>query len=148
MRRRGFTLVELMTVIAIIAILAVLLIFSFLHARAESETAACEDNEKQLATALEEYAVDNNGTYPASIAALQAAGTPPGLYLKAVPTDPAGGVYTLTAPAAAPCTSTAPNTYLITDGDNHDTTTTGSLLGTAGGRGIDYCSGSGIIGVP
>src|SRR5260370_26412483 len=42
------------SVIAIIAILAAILIPNFLHARAESQTAACEGNEKQVATALEE----------------------------------------------------------------------------------------------
>ena len=62
---RAFTLIELMIVIAIIAILAAILIPNSLHARAESQTAACEDNEKEIATALEEYAVDN-GTYPAT----------------------------------------------------------------------------------
>ena len=43
-----------MIVIAIIAILAAILIPNFLHARAEAVTAACEGNEKQLATAEEE----------------------------------------------------------------------------------------------
>jgi len=64
--QKGFTLIELMIVIAIIAILAAILIPNFLHARAESQTAACEGNEKQVATALEEWAVDHNGTYPAT----------------------------------------------------------------------------------
>ena len=62
--QKGFTLIELMIVIAIIAILAAILIPNFLHARAESQTAACEGNEKQIATALEEYAVDHLATYP------------------------------------------------------------------------------------
>jgi prepilin-type N-terminal cleavage/methylation domain-containing protein len=145
--QKGFTLIELMIVIAIIAILAAILIPNFLHARAESQTSACEGNEKQLATALEEYAVDNSGKYPTSIANLIAAQA--GVYLKFAPADPAGGVaYALTVPAIAPCTSTQPNTYLITDGDNHDTTTTGSLPVGPGGKGISYCSGSGLQGVP
>jgi type IV pilus assembly protein PilA len=50
--QKGFTLIELMIVIAIIAILAAILIPNFLHARAESKTSACEGNLKQLATAL------------------------------------------------------------------------------------------------
>jgi len=143
--QKGFTLIELMIVIAIIAILAAILIPNFLHARAESQTSACEGNLKQLATALEEYAVDNSGTYPASFANLLAANG--GVYLKVVPNDPAGGAaYALTVPAVAPCTQTQPNTYLITDGGNHDTTTTTSLPGKAGTKNIDYCSGSGILG--
>ena len=66
-RSRGFTLIELMIVIAIIAILAAILIPNFIHARAESQTAACEGNEKQIATAMEEYAVDNNGQYTSAL---------------------------------------------------------------------------------
>ena len=145
--QKGFTLIELMIVIAIIAILAAILIPNFLHARAESQTSACEGNLKQLATALEEYAVDNSGKYPASFANLIAANG--GVYLKIVPADPAGGArnagsYGLAVPAAAPCTMTQANTYLITDGNGHDTTTTGSI--PAGpGTGISYCSGSGIL---
>src|ERR1700687_3944472 len=136
-----------MIVIAIIAILAAILIPNFLHARAESQTSACEGNEKQLATALEEYAVDFSGTYPASFAQLMAANSQ--VYLQALPGDPAGGpAYNLTVPAIAPCTATQANSYLITDGDNHDTTTTGSLPIGPGGKGISYCSGSGLQGVP
>jgi prepilin-type N-terminal cleavage/methylation domain-containing protein len=145
--QKGFTLIELMIVIAIIAILAAILIPNFLHARAESQTAACEGNEKQLATALEEYAVDNSGTYPASIAALAAVG--PGTYLQVAPVDPAGGVYTLAVPAVAPCANTAANSYVITDGNLHDTTTMTSMIGyAAGDKGITYCSGSGLQAVP
>ncbi len=147
--QKGFTLIELMIVIAIIAILAAILIPNFLHARAESQTAACEGNEKQLATALEEYAVDFSGLYPASLAALAAVG--PGTYLNpaAIPVDPAGGAYTLAVPAAAPCVNTPANSYIITDGDNHDPTTGLSLPAyVAGNKGVDYCSGSGLISVP
>ena len=145
--QKGFTLIELMIVIAIIAILAAILIPNFLHARAESQTSACEGNEKQLATALEEYAVDNSGTYPASFALLIAANS--GVYLKVVPKDPAGGNYLLAVPAVGPCSMLQPNTYIITDGDNHDTTTGGSLPGfAAGNKGITYCSGSGLQSVP
>src|ERR1700680_2220825 len=131
-----------MIVIAIIAILAAILIPNFLHARAESQTSACEGNLKQLSTALEEYAVDFSGKYPSSFAVLIGANS--GVYLKVVPFDPAGPsgtIYAMATPAVAPCTILGSNSYIITDGDNHDTTTTGSLLGTPNGKGINYCSG-------
>jgi len=48
----------------IMAILAAILIPNFLHARALSEMAADQGNLKQIAVALEEYAVDHSGRYP------------------------------------------------------------------------------------
>jgi len=145
--QKGFTLIELMIVIAIIAILAAILIPNFLHARAMSATYSCEGNIRQLATAMEEYAVDNSGTYAPSIAVLQAANG--GVYLRNVPADPGGGVYTITNTPTGPCTALANVTYTITDGDQHDPTTGVLLPGYApGNRGIDYCAPSGLISVP
>ena len=145
--QQGFTLIELMIVIAIIAILAAILIPNFLHARAESQTYSCEGNIRQLATAMEEYAVDNSGTYAPSIPALQAANS--GVYLKNVPVDPGGGNYAITNTAIGPCTAFGGVTYTITDGDQHDPTT-GVLLPqyVAGNRGIDYCAPNGLVSVP
>lgn len=64
MRKKGFTLIELMIVIAIIAILAAILIPNFIRARAQSQLAACESNLKNIATSLEMYSTDYNGNYP------------------------------------------------------------------------------------
>ncbi|HEV2037672.1 MAG TPA: prepilin-type N-terminal cleavage/methylation domain-containing protein [Candidatus Eremiobacteraceae bacterium] len=120
--QKGFTLIELMIVIAIIAILAAILIPNFLHARAESVTAACEGNEKQLATAEEEYSVDNGGAY----ASLSVLTTP---YISTVITDPVkkGNAYTVTIPGS-PIVN---GSYQIVDAGGHDTTTTTSLTTTA-----------------
>ncbi|MGI8736416.1 MAG: type IV pilin protein [Candidatus Eremiobacter antarcticus] len=140
--QKGFTLIELMIVIAIIAILAAILIPNFLHARAESVTAACEGNEKQLATAEEEYAVDNAGAY-ASASSLT---TP---YLSVIVTDPvkAGNAYTVTIPA----TRAADGSYQISDAGQHDTSTTTSLTQSAGAActtcaSVMYYQASGIHG--
>ena len=114
--QKGFTLIELMIVIAIIAILAAILIPNFIHARAESQTAACEGNEKQIATAMEEYAVDNNGTYTTTL---------PALYLAVTPKDPVNNAaYVITAPAGGNATY---GSYEVQDTGGHDSTTMGNL---------------------
>lgn len=63
-RRKGFTLIELMIVIAIIAILASILVPNFLRARAQGQFTQCQANCKNIGTALEMYSTDNAGHYP------------------------------------------------------------------------------------
>ncbi|HXW52004.1 MAG TPA: prepilin-type N-terminal cleavage/methylation domain-containing protein [Candidatus Acidoferrales bacterium] len=141
---RGFTLIELIIVVAIISILAAILIPNFLHARAEATSAACEGNLKQLATALEEYAVDNSGQYPPSSGPVNVnlfggSGNP---YLNAIPNDPAGGSYYYTTPGNFVC---AGSMYKLSDGNNHDTTTLTQLPNYGAGiTGIRWCQGSGL----
>ena len=65
-RKAGFTLIELMIVIAIIAILAAILVPNFIRARAQGQLTACKSNVKNLATSLEMYSTDNAGHYPAN----------------------------------------------------------------------------------
>lgn len=62
--RRGFTLVELLTVIVILALLAVLLFPVFAQARMSSKGAACLVNMKGIGTAIELYRGDAEGYYP------------------------------------------------------------------------------------
>ena len=87
----GFTLIELMIVIAIIAILASVLIPSFVRARGMSQLAGCKSNLKNIATSLEAYSVDHNGHYPNDMVLL----TPN--YIKTLPVCPAAASNTYTA---------------------------------------------------
>jgi prepilin-type N-terminal cleavage/methylation domain-containing protein len=63
-RKKGFTLIELMIVIAIIAILAAVLVPNFMRAREASRLTACKSNLKSLSTAMETYSNDYDGMYP------------------------------------------------------------------------------------
>ena len=60
-RRGGFTLIELMIVIAIIAILAAILVPNFIRARAQGQLTACKSNLKNIGTAMEMYSTDWSG---------------------------------------------------------------------------------------
>ena len=144
-RGHGFTLIELIIVVAIISILAAILIPNFLHARAEAASAACEGNLKQIATALQEYAVDNDGQYPATSAVVDVNlfGGPGNPYLSSVPSDPAGGLYYYVTPANGVCGSG--DSFKLRDGDNHDTTTLTQLPSYLPGvTGVRWCSSSGL----
>lgn len=58
---QGFTLIELLVVVAIIAILAAILFPVFSRAKARAQHSQCLSNLKQLATAWQMYADDNQG---------------------------------------------------------------------------------------
>jgi len=66
-RKKGFTLIELMIVIAIIAILAAVLVPNFMRAREASRLTACKSNLKSLSTAMETYSSDFDGLYPGGL---------------------------------------------------------------------------------
>ena len=58
-RQNGFTLVEMMIVVLIIAMLLAIAIPNFLRARELSRSRACQGNLRILATAKEQWAMDN-----------------------------------------------------------------------------------------
>lgn len=63
MKKKAFTLIELLIVVAIIAILAAIAVPNFLEAQVRSKVSRAKSDLRTLSTGLEAYAVDNNG-YP------------------------------------------------------------------------------------
>lgn len=63
--RRGFSLVELLVVIAVIALLVAVLIPTLALARGASQSAQCLGNLRQIGIAFRLYADDHNGLSPA-----------------------------------------------------------------------------------
>ncbi len=85
-RRRGFTLIEIMIVIAIIAILATIAVPNFMRARGEAQLDGCIQNEKTIQTALEMYLIRHKAPLTIDVDTLVE-----GKYLKEAPKCPSAG---------------------------------------------------------
>lgn len=61
-KKSGFTLVEIMIVVAIIGLLAAIAIPSFVKARTQAQTNACINNLRQIDAAKEQWALATGAT--------------------------------------------------------------------------------------
>lgn len=66
-QRRGFTLVELLVVVAIVAVLIALLLPAIQAARAAARAASCSSKMRQLAIATIRYCDTNRGWFPQTV---------------------------------------------------------------------------------
>ena len=106
LRKAGFTLVEIMIVVAIIGLLASIAIPNFVKARATSQANSCINNLRQINAAADEFALETKKTTGSSITFPDDL-TP---YIKmnsasSIPGCPAGGTYICNSVGTAPTCS-------------------------------------------
>ena len=93
--RAGFTLAELMVVIVIIGLLATLVVPNVVAKLGKANTTKARADIVQIAKAVEDYVINNNGRFPDSLQALVQEDERGESYLQQtqVPKDPWGNEY-------------------------------------------------------
>ena len=125
---QGFTLVEIMIVVAIIALLAAIAIPNLLRARMSANDALAKATLRAISTAAESYGTSNNGLYPGDLNSLTTA-NPPYLNTNYVALSPvAGYTYAIASMTSTGYSITATPTKVGSTGTQQETISTGGVL--------------------
>ncbi|MBF0330697.1 MAG: prepilin-type N-terminal cleavage/methylation domain-containing protein [Candidatus Omnitrophica bacterium] len=123
---KGFTLVEIMIVVAIIALLASIAIPSLLRSNVMANDALARGKLRTFSTAAEMYSSVNEGNYATAIGDLTGA-TPPYLNQSMCGQTVSGFVYTCTLAVGGYTVTAVPSTLGVS-GTTTFTITTGGIL--------------------
>jgi prepilin-type N-terminal cleavage/methylation domain-containing protein len=89
--RKGFTIIELLIVIAVIAILVGIALPRFKGMQDEGRIAQAKGELRTLQSAVESYYIHQNNTYPTALSLLTGTSITPNLLGSALPSDPFNG---------------------------------------------------------